>query len=210
MPATTGTPTTACAVDLAYADSNSPCASNAGDLSVDYTVLHDELETGPKTGSTVHSVDMPITPVPRRGITASTSIESLVSSLETPRFCNDSLKGHYDDGATLFGDGTGRLRQQQGALFETPTRPGNQGALNVVGKDSVGARYNASVSRMRPSSSFDACSPTSIGGATLVQPSRIKSKIYDENTAPEATGDKHDQTDERHRNRALHGQAQQM
>ncbi|KAJ2065794.1 Cdc7p-Dbf4p kinase complex regulatory subunit [Coemansia sp. S146] len=213
MPGATGTPTTACAVDLTFPESNSPCASHAGDLSVDYTALPDELEMGPKTGSTMHSVDMPFTPVPRRSIAASTSIESLVSSLETPRFCNDSLKGHYDDGATLFGDGTGRLRQQQAALFETPTRPGNQGALNVVGRDSVSARYNAAASRMRPSSSsFDACSPTSIGGATLVQPSRIKSKFaeYDENTAPGVTGDKHESTEEHHLNRALHSQVQQM
>ncbi|KAJ2028326.1 Cdc7p-Dbf4p kinase complex regulatory subunit [Coemansia sp. S610] len=211
MPATAGTPTTACAVDLSFPDSNSPCASHAGDLSLDYAALPDEMEMGPKTGSTVHSADMPITPVPRRGIAASTSIESLVSSLETPRFSNDSLKGPYDDGATLFGDGTDRRRQQQAAFLETPTRPGIQSALTVIGKDSVGARYNAMASRARPSSSsFDACSPTAIGGATLVQPLRVKPKfgaVFDENTAP---GDKYDSADEHHRNHALHGQAQQM
>ncbi|KAJ2491750.1 Cdc7p-Dbf4p kinase complex regulatory subunit [Coemansia sp. RSA 2050] len=211
MPATTGTPTTACAVDLSFPDSNSPCASHVGDLSVDYAALPDETEMGPKTGSTVHSADMPITPVPRRGIAASTSIESLVSSLETPRFSNDSLKGQYDDGATLFADGADRLRQQQAALLETPTRPGNQSALNVIGKDSVGARYNAVVSRTRPpSSSFDACSPTAIGGATLVQPPRVKPQFgaaFDENTAP---GDKYESTDEHRLSHALHGHAQQM
>ncbi|KAJ2418282.1 hypothetical protein GGF41_005110 [Coemansia sp. RSA 2531] len=67
---------------------------------------------------------------------------------------------------------------------------------------------------MRPSSSsFEACSPTSIGGTTLVQPSRIKSKFaeYDENTAPGVSGHKHESTDEHRLNRTLHGQtAQQM
>ncbi|KAJ2579501.1 Cdc7p-Dbf4p kinase complex regulatory subunit [Coemansia sp. RSA 1836] len=208
LPMATGTPSATCAVDLVFPDSNSPCASHTGD---DFAALRDDLEMGPKTGSTVQSVDMPITPIPRRGIAASASIESLVSSLETPRFCNDSLKGHYDDAATLFGDGPGRLRQQQAALFETPTRAGAPGVLTAVGRDAVSARYNASVSRMRPApSSFDECSQDFIGGATLVQPSRVKPKFraaYDENAAPGATDSKRELADERHVNRTLHGQA---
>ncbi|KAJ2746508.1 Cdc7p-Dbf4p kinase complex regulatory subunit [Coemansia sp. BCRC 34301] len=202
-----GTPSATCAVDLTFPDSNSPCASHIGDdPSADFAALHDDLEMGPKTGST--SVEMPITPIPRRGIAASTSIESLVSSLETPRFCNDSLKGHYDDAATLFGDGPGRLRQQQAVLFETPTKPG---VLTAVGRDAAGAGYNASMPRMRAAFSLDDCSPGSIGEATLVQPSRVKPKFHasqDENTAPGATaGNKHELASERHLNRAHHGQA---
>ncbi|KAJ2884898.1 hypothetical protein IWW38_005378 [Coemansia aciculifera] len=169
---------------------------------------------GPKTGSTMQSADMPFTPIPRRGIAASTSVESLVSSLETPRFCNDSLKGHYDDAATLFGDGPpDRLRQQQAALFETPTRHGAPGMLTAVGRDAVSARYSASASRvMRQAPSFEGCSQDSIGGSTLVQPARVKPKFraaFDENADPGATNtkNKHELVDERHLNRTLHGQA---
>ncbi|KAJ2891660.1 Cdc7p-Dbf4p kinase complex regulatory subunit, partial [Coemansia aciculifera] len=50
----TGTPSGTCAVDLAFPDSNSPCASHAGDDPlVDFSALRDDLEMGPKTGSTM-------------------------------------------------------------------------------------------------------------------------------------------------------------
>ncbi|KAJ2472441.1 Cdc7p-Dbf4p kinase complex regulatory subunit [Coemansia sp. RSA 2322] len=176
------TPTTAGTVDLVFPESNSPCISSqaGGDhLPPGFAALSADL--------------LPTTPVPRRGIAAaSTSIESLVSSLETPRFGNDALRDQYADGATLFADGLSRQCQQHGALFETPTRASTAvvsptNALAVADRGAVGARFNTSA-QQRTLLSHDAYSRDSIGGATLVQPPRVKPKCCadygDENAAP--------------------------
>ncbi|KAJ2711038.1 Cdc7p-Dbf4p kinase complex regulatory subunit, partial [Coemansia spiralis] len=97
------------------------------------------------------------------------SIEALVSSLETPQFRSAGTERGYDDAATLVGDELARRKRAR-----------HTAAAAAAGD----APHLATPTRPRQWQAQPPASPS--GGATLVQPARVKHRLLarDENDAP--------------------------
>ncbi|PIA19550.1 hypothetical protein COEREDRAFT_78883 [Coemansia reversa NRRL 1564] len=193
-------------VDLTYTNSDSPCASQRDEQghstadSATYDEQQDEL-----ADRTLLPELIPVTPLPLRATEAtSNSIEALVSSLETPRFCNDAWTGSYEDGSTLIGL-SAACRSQAGYLvagennhdqFATPTR--SVGVLSNHRTNHQPNSDDAAVLRPKHHGLDINTAATAVtddegaGGTTLVQPIRAKPRMYanDENNAPLSSANK--------------------
>ncbi|KAJ1963473.1 Cdc7p-Dbf4p kinase complex regulatory subunit [Dipsacomyces acuminosporus] len=132
----------------------------------------------------VHSANIvPITPTPQRLGTADSSIASLISSLETPKFqAAVAARTSYDDGATLFGEGFDYHSRQRSTLdsqysFQTPTRPSFQHLSRDLAAAAEASSGRTPVDGISATADHSGFLQEPIGGSTLIQPSRAVSKL---------------------------------
>ncbi|KAI9505106.1 Cdc7p-Dbf4p kinase complex regulatory subunit [Coemansia spiralis] len=162
-------------IDLAFSNTNpnSSCDSPKQPSLLDLVSVRPEA-SGPGTSvasascdnvSTQPSLSL-LTPVPQRSLNASSSIEALVMSLETPDFGNNRVAQPYAEATTLVGDTLAHHSSHRHYLMsgshqlalETPTR---NSALSVLGGATLNQPSRVSRRALRSDNAKDNDSPIS-------------------------------------------------